>query len=303
MSARELVVLGCGSQVPTRERNHNGYLLRWDGEGLLFDPGEGTQRQFIFAGVAPTAVTRILITHFHGDHCLGLAGMLQRLSLDGVTRPIHLYFPASGRSFIECARRASIYHDRLDLVLHPVHEPGEIDRTDRFRIEAQRLEHPVETFGWRIVEHDGRRFLPERLARHGVQGPAVGELARRGQMEVGGRTVKLEQVSAPRRGQRFAFVMDTRPCAGARTLLEGADLAVLEATFLDDLRDRAIAYGHLTVSEACALAREAGVRRLVLAHFSQRYADPAVIRAAAEPRFPGAIVAEDGLRVAVAPRR
>src|SRR5438128_688183 len=96
MSARELVVLGTASQVPTRYRNHNGYLLRWDDEGFLFDPGEGTQRQMIFAEVAATAVTRVCITHFHGDHCLGLAGVSQRISLDGAPHLVHAYYPASG---------------------------------------------------------------------------------------------------------------------------------------------------------------------------------------------------------------
>src|SRR5436190_18449957 len=109
MSARELVVLGTASQVPTRYRNHNGYLLRWDEEGLLFDPGEGTQRQMIHAEVAATAVTRVCITHFHGDHCLGLAGVSQRISLDGAPHLVHAYYPSSGQVFYERLRHASIY--------------------------------------------------------------------------------------------------------------------------------------------------------------------------------------------------
>src|SRR5438874_8550637 len=99
MPARELVVLGTASQAPTRHRNHNGYLLRWDDEGWLFDPGEGTQRQLLFAGVAASAITRICLTHFHGDHCLGLPGVIQRIALDGVTESVHAYFPASGRPY------------------------------------------------------------------------------------------------------------------------------------------------------------------------------------------------------------
>ena len=96
MSVRELVILGCSSQQPTRFRNHGAYLLRWNNEGMLFDPGEGTQRQLIFANVAPPCITRIFISHFHGDHCLGLGSMLMRLNLDKVTHPIHCYYPASG---------------------------------------------------------------------------------------------------------------------------------------------------------------------------------------------------------------
>jgi ribonuclease Z len=96
VSVRELVVLGTSAQVPTRTRAHHGALLRWDDEAILFDPGEGTQRQLSLAGVSPSSITRICLTHLHGDHCLGLPGVLQRLALDDLERPVHLYFPASG---------------------------------------------------------------------------------------------------------------------------------------------------------------------------------------------------------------
>ena len=97
---RELVVLGTASQVPTRTRNHNGYLLCWDGEGLLFDPGEGTQRQMIHAGVSASQITRICLTHIHGDHCYGLPGVLSRMVLDRVAHPVYLHYPASGEDIV-----------------------------------------------------------------------------------------------------------------------------------------------------------------------------------------------------------
>ena len=114
MSQRELIVLGTSSQVPTRYRNHNGYLLRWDGEGVLFDPGEGTQRQMLFAGVAMRDVTRVCITHFHGDHCLGLPGVVQRLSLDNAPHQVPIHFPASGAAYYDRLRHASAFYDVAD---------------------------------------------------------------------------------------------------------------------------------------------------------------------------------------------
>src|SRR5213082_4268810 len=113
MSVRELVVLGTSSQVPTRYRNHNGYFLRWDDEGLLFDPGEGTQRQMIFAGVTVSQITRICITHFHGDHCLGLPGVLQRMSLDRVPHVVEAFFPAESAEVFGRLRRAALFRDVL----------------------------------------------------------------------------------------------------------------------------------------------------------------------------------------------
>ncbi|MCA9658673.1 MAG: MBL fold metallo-hydrolase, partial [Myxococcales bacterium] len=124
MSARELVVLGTASQVPTRYRNHNGYLLRWDAEGILFDPGEGTQRQMITAAVTASMITRICITHFHGDHCLGFASMVQRISLDRVPHTVDVYYPASGQVYYDRLRRASIFHDVSHIEPHPIREAG-----------------------------------------------------------------------------------------------------------------------------------------------------------------------------------
>src|SRR5687768_12944817 len=124
MSIRELVALGTSSQVPTRYRNHNGYLLRWDGVGFLFDPGEGTQRQFILADIGVPEVRRIFVTHFHGDHALGLAGIVQRLSLDRVPAPVEVFFPRSGQVFFERLVKATIYHSAVELVPRPVAGKG-----------------------------------------------------------------------------------------------------------------------------------------------------------------------------------
>lgn len=304
VSPREIVVLGTGSQTPTRNRNHNGYLLRWDGEGLLFDPGEGTQRQMILSGVAATDVNRILISHFHGDHCLGLPGVIQRMSLDRVPHPVHAHFPASGAEYFDRLRHASSFHETATLVPEPVRAPGVIAEGRFGRIEAHALDHPVQAYGYRLVEPDGRRMLPERLSEHGVTGPRIGDLQREGTIRAGGRTVTLEQVSEPRRGQRFAFVMDTRLCEGVFTLADGADLLVIESTFLDEDARLAHDFGHLTAGEAGRVAQECGVRRLVLTHFSQRYPDPREFGAQARRHFTGdLVVAEDLTRIAVPPRR
>ncbi|WP_030573127.1 ribonuclease Z [Streptomyces aureocirculatus] len=270
MSVRELVVLGTASQVPTRQRNHNGYVLLWDGEGILFDPGEGTQRQLLRASVAAHDLNRICVTHFHGDHSLGLAGVIQRVNLDRVPHPVTAHYPASGQRFFDRLRYATAYRETADLVQAPVAADGVVAATPSYRLETARLSHPVESFGYRLVEPDGRRILPALLAEHGIKGPDVGVLQREGSL----RGVTLDQVSEVRRGQRFAFVMDTRLCEGVHALAEGCDMLVIESTFLDEDHRLASDHGHLTAGQAAAAARDAGVRHLVLTHFSQRYADP-----------------------------
>ncbi|MGP4056747.1 ribonuclease Z [Mycobacterium sp. 4D054] len=302
-TGRELVVLGTASQVPTRHRHHNGYLLRWDDEGLLFDPGEGTQRQMLLAGVPVSAVTRLCLTHFHGDHCLGVPGVIQRLSLDGVTRPVEATYPASGREYFARLRQASAFHDVTDIRENPVSTDGVIAAGPFGRLEARRLDHPVEAIGYRLVEDDRPQFRRELLEHFGITGPAVGELRRAGVLETGAGSVRLADVTRLRRGQRFAFVMDTRLCDAVYALADGADLLVIEATFLERDADLAARHGHLTVRQAAGVAADCGVRRLVLTHFSQRYPDTDEHRHEAREVFDGdLVIAEELTRIEV-PRR
>ncbi len=301
LSIREFVVLGTASQVPTRLRNHNGYLLRWDSEGILFDPGEGTQRQMLLAGVAAHDLTRICVTHFHGDHSLGLAGVIQRINLDRVPHPIAAHYPASGQHFFERLRYSTAYRETAVITEEPVAADGVLATTEAFTLSAAKLSHPVESYGYRLVEPDGRRLIPARLAAHGITGPDVGRLQRDGVLD----GVTLDEVSEVRTGQRFAFIMDTRLCDGVHALAEGCDLLVIESTFLNEDEHLARDHGHLTAGQAAQVAAEAGVRHLVLTHFSQRYTDPALFgRQAREAGFEGELtVAEDLMRVPVPKRR
>lgn len=296
------MVLGTASQVPTRHRNHNGYLLLWDGEGLLFDPGEGTQRQMLRAGVAAHDLNRICVTHFHGDHSLGLAGVIQRINLDRVPHEVTAHYPRSGQKFFDRLRYATAYRETVQIGQAPVAgEGGVLVTTAGYRLEARKLSHPVESYGYLLVEPDGRRMLPERLAEQGIRGPDVGRLQREGSLGA----VTLDDVSELRRGQRFAFVMDTRLCEGVHALAEGCDMLVIESTFLDEDLRLAVDHGHLTAGQAGAVAREAGVRHLVLTHFSQRYSEPAEFeRQARAAGYEGELtVAHDLLRVPVPKRR
>ena len=287
---RELVILGTASQVPTRTRNQNGYVLRWDDEVIMFDPGEGTQRQMLCAGIAASDLTRICITHFHGDHSLGLPGVIQRISLDRVPHPVRVHFPPSGRSYFDRLRYATSYVDHADLRAEPVSG----------MLSALPLLHPVDTYGYRLVEPDSRRMLPAKLAQYGIAGPAIGQLQRTGRL--GG--VILADVSAPKPGQKFAFVMDTGLCDNVYALAEDVDMLVIESTFLAEDAALAAQVGHLTAGQAARVAQESGVRTLVLTHFSQRYPDPSRFADEAREHFTGdLVVAADLDRVPLPPRR
>jgi ribonuclease Z len=290
---RQLVVLGSASQAPTRYRNHNGYFLRWDGEGVLFDPGEGTQRQMMFAGVSSPSISLICITHFHGDHCLGLPGVLARMANDRVERPVDICYPAAGEQYFDRLCNASVSEAAVEVRSHPIDADGVALTGPAFQLTARRLDHRTDTYGWRIVEPDRRHLLADRLAALGISGPVVGELQREGVLNTQGRRVTIEEVSEIRAGQKVAFIMDTRVCDAARELADGADLVVCESTYLEAEADLADRYAHMTARQAAQLARDAGARRLVLTHYSSRYPDPAAFSAEAQAIFPDSIAVND----------
>lgn len=297
MSVRDIIILGCSSQQPTRTRNHGAYLVRWNDEGLLFDPGEGTQRQFIFANVAPPVVNRIFISHFHGDHCLGLGSMLMRLNLDKVTHPIHCYYPAGGKKYFDRLRYGTIYHETIQVIEHPVSAPGIVHDDGRFVIEATFLEHGVDNIGWRITEPETRKFDRTRLESHGIFGPMVRELQEVGFLVIEGKKVLLEDVSKIRKGDSLAVVIDTRRCQNALDIARNAKILICESTYLEEHRDLAYAHYHLTAKQAAEIAKEANVQKLILTHFSARYQNGRDFEIEAKSVFPNTVVAKDLLYI------
>jgi ribonuclease Z len=245
----------------------------------------------------------VCISHFHGDHCLGLPGVIMRLALDHVQLPVPIHYPASGEQYFRRLRYASAGQENIDVDARPVAEPGIVYSEDMFTLRCARLKHRIDTFGWRLEEPDGRRMLPERLDAFGIAGADIGLLQQAGHLDVDGRTVTVEQVSEHRPGQSFAFVMDTAWCNAALELADGADLVVCEATFLSTDKHLAAKYGHLTAREAGRLAAKAGARRLVLSHFSQRYPDVQLFADEAGEEFDDIILAEDLHHIAVPTRR
>jgi ribonuclease Z len=293
MSVRDLTILGSSSQQPTRKRNHGAYLLRWNDEGLLFDPGEGTQRQFIYANIAPPVVTRIFVSHFHGDHCLGLGSMLMRLNLDKVSHEIHCYYPASGKKYFDRLRYGTIYHETIKVVEHPVEAEGLVEDFGNFKIEAYFLDHGVDNIGWRITEPSRRKFDKEKLKKLGIKGPMMRTLQNEGKLEVGSETVLIDDVSWIRPGDTFSYVSDTRLCPAAFECAREAKLLLCESTYLHKEALLASKYQHLTTKQAAQIAKESGAQKLILTHFSARYLNPLEFENEAREVFPNTEVAED----------
>lgn len=297
MSVRDITILGCSSQQPTRFRNHGAYLVRWNNEGFLFDPGEGTQRQFIFANIAPTVVTRILISHFHGDHCLGLPSILMRLNLDKVTHTIHCYYPASGKKYFDRLRYGTIYHENISVEEHPVFEDGLVHDDGNFKIEAAFLKHSVDNIGWRITERDTRKFDRTKLQEYGIVGPMVRELKQKGTLIVNDKKVMLDDVSRIRQGDALAVVLDTRYCSKAIDIAKGAKMLICESTYQEEHLKLAKKHAHLTAKQAATIAKEAEAKELILTHFSARYTNGKGFEKEAKEIFPNTHIAEDFKRI------
>jgi ribonuclease Z len=300
---RQLIVLGTASQAPTRDRNHNGYLVRWDALGVLFDPGEGTQRQLLRAGQRSSMITHIALTHRHGDHVLGLPGILARMALDQRTDPVTLLHPQDATETVD--HLLALTHG-LPMPVHrevlPDLRSTVVRLDDTTALHAVPLDHRVPALGYRLQEDDGLRVDPDRLAELGLHGPAVGRLLRDGYAVIDDRRIDRDDVAVQRPGQSAAFVMDTRTCEGIDVLLRDADLAVVESTFQDGDEDLADRFAHLTASQAGEHAARAGVGTLVLAHYSQRYDDVGVFAAQAGRHHDRVVAAVDLDRIDVPDR-
>jgi ribonuclease Z len=297
MSSRVFTALGTGSQVPTRERNHNGYFVRWDEQGFLFDPGEGTQRQMTFAGVSASEITKIFITHFHGDHCLGLPGVLQRLALDRIAHEVEVFYPASGRQYFENLKNSSIYYNTVSLKEYPISKAGIIHSDEKITIQAQKLDHSTEAWGYRIQESDSVSMLPEKLSQLGITGKRTGELKQKGSIEIEGQQIRLEDVSVVKKGQSFAFIMDTGICEAVYQLAQNVDLLICESTYLASETADAIKNKHLTAVQTAEIAQKAGVGKLVLTHFSPRYKSVDDFVLEAKAIHSNVVAARDGKKI------
>jgi len=292
----KLIFLGTSGSIPTAKRGLPAIAIRREGELLLFDVGEGTQRQMTFANLSPMKLSAIFITHLHGDHFLGLDGLIQTMSLMGREKKLDIYCPSGEGNRIRNYLHIPHYTLTFDVNIHEL-EDGEEIRRKGYRILASDAAHSVRAIAYALIEDDRPgRFDPERAMALGVKpGPDFSRLQAGETIRTGdGRKVKPEDVMGPPRpGRKVVYVGDTKPSEKIVELAKNADVLIHECTLSDELADKAEENMHSTPSGAADAARRAGVGKLVLFHISPRYEDEEVLLRQARRIFQNTVVSHD----------
>ena len=270
----EIFFIGTGASVPTKERGLPCIVLRRKGELLMFDCGEGSQRSFLLHGFGVNRPMKIFITHMHGDHVLGVLGLIQSMGLLGRKRPLEIYGPRGLEELIETVERIVPFHHEYEVRIHEVKE-GVVCETDEYVVRAILADHVIPNYAY-VFEEKPRpgRFHPERALALGVpQGPLWSRLQKGEPVVVKGRVIRPEEVlGPPRKGLKIVYSGDTRPCRALVEASMNADVLIHDSTLLDNLREKALEDGHSTARLAAEVAKKARVRLLVLFHISARYA-------------------------------
>ncbi len=294
-----ITFLGTTCMTPTKDRNPIATFISYKNEGILVDCGEGTQRQMKIAGIKPTKVTIILLSHWHGDHVIGLPGLLQTMAASEYNRTLHIYGPPGTKKRFKAMFEAFVFDNKIDMELHDIKEGIFLKKRD-FRISALKLDHRIDCYGFRFVEEDRRKIKMDVTKKLGIpEGPLLGKLQDGKSITFKGKRITPKQVTYTVKGKVIAVIADTLLCNNCYKLAQDADLLVCEAAFTSKLEDKARQYFHLTARQAANIASQSNVKKLVLTHFSARYKNTHELQEDAQAIFENVVCAEDFMQIKI----
>lgn len=296
----EITFLGTSSAVHTEYRNHPGICLKAFGETILFDCGESTQKQLLYAKISPMKVSKIFITHYHGDHILGLPGLIQSLNFRGREKPLDIYGPYGLLKIKEGIEKLSGDELRFEINYNEIDE-GTIVECEEYVIKACKVRHNTPSLAYSIEEKKKPRFLREKAIELGIpEGPAFGKLHRGESIELNGKIIKPEEVlGKPRKGRKVTYSGDTSLCEEMVMFARDSTILIHEATYLTEDRARALENAHSTSQDAAVIARDSNSKKLLLTHFSPRYDDENQILEEAKEIFENVELAKDLMKVEI----
>lgn len=301
-SEMHVTFLGTGASWPTAERGLSAVAVKRGGEVLLFDCGEGTQRQLQRSGLSYQQISQIYLSHYHGDHCFGVPGLIKTMALNERDRPLAIYGPKGLSRMVEAWRQMGGWTNQFPITVQEL-DAGDVVNQEHYAIEAHRADHSVRNLAYALQEPDrpGRFDKPRALELGVPEGRMFGQLQRGQAVTLAdGTVVSPDDVLGPARsGRRFAYSGDTQPCPELVEAARGADLFVCEATFTHDLVERAREVKHMTAAEAAMTAKAAEVRQLALTHISPRYKDATPVLEEAKAIFPDTRLATDLMAIEV----
>jgi ribonuclease Z len=265
----KVIFLGTSDAVPTAERNHTSILLEYDGENILVDCGEGTQRQFRKAKLNPCKITRILITHWHGDHVLGLSGLLQTLSFSGYNKPLLIYGPKGTKEFVNNLLKTFYFQGKCPIEVKEVE--GKFIETADFYIEAESMSHGIPCNAYTFVKKDRIRIDKAKLKKTKLEGPILKKLKEGKDVTYEGKKYLAKNLTYKDEGKKISFVFDTSFNPRIIPFVKDSDLLICESSFDSDMEETAKEYKHLTAKQTAEIAKKSKSKKLVLTHISQRY--------------------------------
>jgi ribonuclease Z len=291
----EIIVLGSSASSPTPSRNLPSIAVRIEGDVLLFDCGEGTQRQMMKMGVSYSKVCAIFISHLHLDHYLGVFGLMETLRLNGRTEPVHIFGPPGTARIFSRSSLLKIW----EIEPHLATPKSPIFSIHNHDIYAFRVEHgsEMQSFGFCVQEKERLRFYEKKAHAAGIKGPMFKQIQKEGKLKVGSRIIKLEDITYTQPGKKLVYSGDTVYCKALVKAALNADLLIHDSTFSEDERELAKERSHSTASDAAKAAKEANVKELLLFHISGRFHETGKLLQEAKKIFPNTSVAEDGMKI------
>lgn len=293
-----LTFLGTSSMIPTKQRNPIAMLLQIDGENILIDCGEGTQRQLQIIGVSPSKINKIFITHWHGDHVLGLPGLLQTINSQKKQEVLEIYGPRNTKKFLSLIQKLFILQrGNIKISIKEIQKNQKIVIKD-FLVLCQELNHVIPCIGYSFMQSDKRKINMQYLKKFGLKThPLIGELQRGKDIIYNNNKISYKKATYLKKGKKITFILDTKFTDKLIKLAQDSDLLICESTFSSELKQKASKFKHLTAGQAAFIAKKSKSKKLILTHFSQRYKDTDKMQKEAKKVFKNTICAHDFLKI------